>query len=144
MVRVIVGSSSLRSLAWGNVVGPLIVGLFLGACSERERLTFESPNDGVGPLATIERPGQDTAVSAGPGFMVVGQVSDSDGVDSVYFDITGGVTAFPPLNSDQDTVHFSLPITTSGQAGRSILVEVYGVDDAGNRGERAGRRLDVR
>ena len=41
--------------------GPLRMGMLLlaGGCDDRERLTFPTPIDGVGPVTTIEQPAGD-------------------------------------------------------------------------------------
>lgn len=123
----------------------------LPGCEDRDRIGLE-PDDGggggggpgVGPQVVIEAPAQDTTVQAGPGVFVAGQVSDPDGVDSVYFDIQGGITQIPPFNHNgTTTMNFAIPITTNGQAGQTITVGVSGVDEAGNRGEPAHRIIFV-
>jgi hypothetical protein len=119
------------------------------SCSERERLTFPTapdPNDGIGPVTTIDQPnGADTTVSAGPIFFVNGRSIDPDGVDSVYFFVIGGSDNTPPLSPSPpaDTVTFGLPITTSGHAGDTIEVFIHGVDLRGNSGPSASRRVAV-
>lgn len=122
----------------------------LAACEDRERIGTGpdgggSGGAGEGPVTTIRSPGvEDTTVTAGPGVFVAGQVTDVTGLDSVYFQVSGGVTTFPPVNEDGSrTLSFALPITTNGQQGQLIIVEIYGVDLAGNRGERATRRITV-
>jgi hypothetical protein len=99
-------------------------------CQERDRLTFPDPGDGVGPVTTIDRPnGSDTTVSAGPEFIINGRTIDPDGVDTVYFLVSGGSDNFGPFipRPVSDTVRFGLPITTFGHAGDTILVQVHGV-----------------
>jgi hypothetical protein len=116
------------------------------ACQERDRLTFPTPPDGVGPVTTIDQPmGTDTTVSAGPAFFVNGRTIDLDGIDTVYFLVTGGNNNFLPLRptGQTDTVRFGLPITTFGLSGSTILVEVYGVDSQGNQGIPSSRRIVV-
>ena len=64
--------------------------LLSAGCQERDRLTFADPGDGVGPVTTIDQPGQsDTTVPAGPEFFVNGRTIDLDGVDTVYFLVIG-------------------------------------------------------
>lgn len=137
-----------RASLW--LVAALVVAL--AACEERERIGTGPDDggggtggDGEGPVTTIRAPGvEDTTVTAGPGVFVAGVVTDDTGLDSVYFDVSGGVTTFQPVNEDGSrTLNFALPITTNGQQGQLITVEVYGVDLAGNRGERATRRIAV-
>ncbi len=122
----------------------------LAACEDRERIGTgpDNGNGGTGdegPVTTIHAPGaEDTTVSAGPGLFVAGVVTDDTGLDSVYFDVTGGVTTFEPLDQHGSrTLNFAVPITTNGQQGELITVEVYGVDLDGNRGNRATRRITV-
>lgn len=120
----------------------------LGGCDERERITAPDPGggggDGTGPVSVIEMPAQDTTVPAGPAVFVVGAVSDADGLDSIYVDTEGGVTMFEPFNYDGEiSVRFGLPITTNGQSGQVITVSIYGVDQAGERGEPDSRRITV-
>lgn len=126
----------------------MILGLvaFATGCGERDRLTFPNPGDGIGPVTTIDQPnGSDTTVSAGPDFFVNGRTIDPDGVDTVYFLVTGGNQNFQPFrpNPPADTVRFGLPITTSGHAGDTILVRIHGVDSQGNQGGTSSRRIVV-
>lgn len=115
-------------------------------CEERDRLTFPDPGDGVGPVTTIDQPnGSDTTVSAGPDFFVHGRTVDQDGVDTVYFLVTGGNQNFQPFrpNPPADTVRFGLPITTFGHAGDTIVVQIHGVDGQGNQGAVSTRQIAV-
>jgi hypothetical protein len=127
------------------VVGS-IFGLLLGGCDERERITYPTPNDGVGPVTMIDQPaGADTTVPEGADFFVSGRTIDPDGVDTVYFLVTGGNQSFQPLWLDPplDTVHFGLPLSTSGRSGDTILVEIHGVDTQGNHGTASHRQVVV-
>jgi hypothetical protein len=115
-------------------------------CDERDRLTFPTPGDGIGPVTTIDQPnGSDTTVSAGPDFFVNGRTIDPDGVDTVYFLVTGGNQSFQPFrpNPPTDTVRFGLPLTTIGHEGDTILVQVHGVDSQGNQGGVSSRQIVV-
>lgn len=115
-------------------------------CNERDRLTFPNPGDGIGPVTTIDQPnGSDTTVSAGPDFFVNGRTIDPDGVDTVYFLVTGGNQSFQPFRPEPpaDTVRFGLPITTTGHAGDTIRVQVHGVDAQGNQGAASSRQIVV-
>jgi hypothetical protein len=112
-------------------------------CNERDRLTFPV-NDGEGPQSTIVDPSQDTTVVAGPFAQVSGRVTDQDGIDTVYFEVTGGGASFPPFLADgDDTVSFLLPIATGGFGGTTMTVMVFGTDLGGNRGDTAVRQLTV-
>src|SRR4051794_34253117 len=111
------GKPRTRSRLRGSAKG--VVSLVLGAlaigCEERDRLTFPSPGDGVGPVTIIDRPNRgDTTVQAGPDYFVNGRTIDPDGVDTVYFLVTGGNQNFQPfvLRPPRDTFTFGLPITT--------------------------------
>jgi hypothetical protein len=128
----------------------MVVGLCAGVlalgCNERDRLTFPSPGDGVGPVTMIDQPnGGDTSVVAGPEFFVNGRTIDPDGVDTVYFLVTGGNQGFQPFvpRPPSDTVRFGLPIATSGRSGDTILVQIHGVDSEGNRGGTSVRAITV-
>src|SRR5688572_1994169 len=84
-------------------------------CDERERLTFPSPSDGVGPVTTIDQPNSaDTTVFPGPQLFINGRTVDPDGVDTVYFFVIGGNQGFPPFhpNPVKDTVTFGFNIGT--------------------------------
>jgi hypothetical protein len=119
----------------------------IGGCGERERLTFPDPGDGVGPVTTIDQPnGPDTTVSAGPQLFVAGRTIDPDGVDTVYFLVSGGDQSFQPFlpHPPTDTVHFGLQIVTSGHTGDTISIGVLGVDSQGNRGNVSSRRILIR
>ncbi|HYF40259.1 MAG TPA: hypothetical protein VD930_11255 [Gemmatimonadales bacterium] len=94
----------------------------------------------------IDQPnGADTTVPSGPEFFINGRTIDASGVDTVYFLVTGGTDHFSPFrpNPPSDTVRFGLPITTFGNEGETILVQVYGVDPEGNQGTVATRRIIV-
>jgi hypothetical protein len=136
------GGFTRRSWAW------VIAGLMglASACEERDRLTFPTPGDGIGPITTIDQPnGSDTTVRAGPDFFVNGRTIDPDGVDTVYFLVTGGNQNFNPFRPvpPTDTVRFGLPITTSGRSGQTILVQIHGVDTQGNQGGVSTRVITV-
>ena len=122
--------------------------LVLGTgCDERDRLTFPTPSDGVGPVTTIDQPnGADTTVFPGSGFFVNGTTVDPDGVDTVYFFVIGAGQNFSPFspNPTQTTVRFGIPLTTFGHSGESFQIQVYGVDVLGNRGGTSTRRINIR
>jgi hypothetical protein len=136
--RVAVGS-------WVLIV-PGVIGLAT-ACAERDRLTFPNQSDGIGPVTLIDQPGgSDTTIDAGPTFFVNGRTIDSDGVDTVYFLVTGGSQGFPPLRPSPpaDTVRFGVPISTGGRSGQAVQLQVYGVDRQGNQGAPASRQIIIR
>jgi hypothetical protein len=114
-------------------------------CSTRDRLLFPS-NGGtnqVGPSTVIDEPSADTTVTAGPGVFVNGRTLDEDGIDTIYVETEGGITAFPPFVRVQTPYRFGLPITTNGLAGATITVRVFGTDRLGNRGDTATRQITV-
>ena len=115
-------------------------------CGERSRLTFEDggPNDETPPVALIDVPGQDTTVQEGPQVLIGTQVTDDSGVDTVYVDLEGADHELQPFNGEgRDTVLLAFPIPTLGNHGLTITVQVFGVDLAGNRGQRAIRKITV-
>jgi hypothetical protein len=117
------------------------------ACQERDRLTFPDPGDGVGPVTMIDQPNaSDTTVDAGADFLVDGRTVDLDGVDTVYFLVTGGNQNFHPFRPSPptDTVRWGLPLSTAGRSGSTITVQVYGVDLQGNQGAPSTRQVIVR
>jgi hypothetical protein len=117
--------------------------LLLGSCNERDRLTFPVL-DGEGPQSTIIDPSQDTTVVQGPFAQVFGRVTDADGIDTVYFEVTGGGASFQPLIANGvDTVRFSLPLATAGFGGITMTVMVFGTDIGGVRGDTAIRLVTV-
>jgi hypothetical protein len=125
--------------------GWLVVALLAG-CGERSRLTFEDggPIDETAPRAVIDEPGQDTVLTEGPQFVVGAQVIDDGGVDTVYVDIGGADHQLLPIQGDgRDKVLVGIPIITLGNHGRTITVQVFGVDLSGNRGQRAIRKLTI-
>jgi hypothetical protein len=125
--------------------GWLAVALVTG-CGERSRLTFEDggPVDETAPVAVIDVPGQDTLLTEGPQFLVGAQVVDDGGVDTVYVDLEGADHELLPFLGDgRDTVLVGIPIVTLGNRGQIITVQVFGVDLAGNRGQRAIRTLTI-
>jgi hypothetical protein len=140
--RPLAGESYRR---WRAVVAPVAI-LFAGACDERDRLTFPPPDDGVGPVTMIDQPlADDTTVFAGSELFVSGRTVDPDGVDSVYFFVTGGTHELSPVkpNPPVDTVRFGFEIVTFGLAGDTIQVQIHGVDSHGNRGMPTHRRIVV-
>jgi hypothetical protein len=137
-------SGRLADGRWA-LIAPGVMALATG-CDERDRLTFPSPGDGIGPVTMIDRPnGSDTTVSAGPDFVVNGRTIDPDGVDTVYFLVTGGNQSFQPFQPTPptDTVRFGLPLTTFGHAGDTIRVQIHGVDTHGNQGGVSSRQIVV-
>jgi hypothetical protein len=129
----------------GALVAALIVVLGTG-CDERERLTFETPNDNVGPVTSIDQPnGADTTVSQNAEFFVTGASVDPDGVDTVYFLVIGGSHNFSPFSPKptQTTVRFGIPLAISGHFGETFEVQVYAVDIFGNRGRTSTRLIHI-
>jgi hypothetical protein len=130
--------------------GRLVTAVMLAfgtACEERDRLTFPSPSDGVGPITTIDQPnGADTTVFPGSDFFVNGRTVDPDGVDTVYFFVIGGNQNFHPFHPEPltETVTFGLPITTFGHSGETFTVQIYGVDALGNQGGVSTRQIHIR
>lgn len=131
--------------SWVLIV-PAVIGLAT-ACGERDRLTFPNQSDGIGPVTLIDQPGGiDTTIEAGPTFFVNGRSIDSNGVDTVYFLVTGGSQGFPPFHpsTPTDTVRFGVPISTNGRSGTAVELQVYGVDRQGNQGGPATRQIIIR
>ena len=126
----------------GWLAATLIVG-----CAERDRLTFEGPGgpeDTTPPVAFIDDPSVDTVLTEGPEFVVNARVEDDGGVDTVYVDLEGSDHELLPFFANgQQAVNLGIPITTSGQHGVLVTVQVFGVDVAGNRGARAIRKLTI-
>jgi hypothetical protein len=117
------------------------------ACQERDRLTFPDPGDGIGPVTTIDQPSaSDTTVDAGADFLVSGRTVDPDGVDTVYFLVTGGNQNFNPFRPSPpaDTVRWGLPLSTTGRSGSTMTVQIHGVDLQGNQGPPSTRQVIVR
>ena len=132
---------------WQSALVALVTIVLGSGCDERERLTFPTPSDGVGPVTFIDQPnGADTTVLAGALFSVQGSTTDQDGVDTVYFFVTGAGQGFSPFTPEvaQTTVRFSLPLATFGYSGQTFEVQVYGVDALGNRGGTSTRLIHVR
>ena len=149
LVMRIIGRGGRRagSPSWQSALIVLATIVFGTACDERERLTFPTPSDGVGPVTFIDRPnGADTTVIAGALFSVQGSTTDQDGVDTVYFFVTGAGQGFSPFTPElsQTTVRFSLPLATFGYSGQTFEVQVYGVDALGNRGGTSTRLIHIR
>ena len=118
--------------------------LALAACTDRDRLTFPNEGDHRGPVTFIDLPGvADTTVRAGPMMPLNGRTIDPDGVDTVYVVVLGGNESFQPFAIQRDTARFGVRINTSGLAGRSMIILVYGTDQLGNRGDTAVRRVVV-
>src|SRR4051794_20679512 len=124
--------------------GWLALALIAG-CGERDRLTFQGPDgpeDKTPPDALIDDPGQDTVIAEGPEFLVGAQVSDAGGVDPVFVDLGGPDHELPPPQGNgQDPVLVGIPNVPAGNRGLNGTVQVFRVDSAGNRGQRAIRKL---
>jgi hypothetical protein len=137
--RLLPPGSGLRAL----ILSALAV--LAAGCEERERLTFPTPTDDVGPITTIEQPSvPDTTVTEGPDFIVSGRTTDPQGVDTVYFLVIGGNQPGPYRpRPAADTVFWGLPVSTSGRSGQTLTVEVYGVDGEGNQGAHSTRAIRV-
>jgi len=132
---------------WQCALVVLATVVFGTGCDERERLTFPTPSDGVGPVTFIDQPnGADTTIFPGALFSVQGSTTDVDGVDTVYFFVTGAGQGFSPFTPEQPqtTVRFSLPLATFGFSGETFEVQVYGVDVLGNRGGTSSRLIHIR
>ncbi|NNG16445.1 MAG: hypothetical protein HKM89_08190 [Gemmatimonadales bacterium] len=120
----------------------LFVAVATTACAERDRLTFFNPSSGLGPTIDIQVPSRDTTVLVGSNVLVAGLAIDLDSVDVVLFDIIGGNVAFPPLDTNADTVVFSITVPTSGlRPDDTVIVAIFGIDVLGERGDTAFRRL---
>ncbi len=117
------------------------------ACGERDRITFPTPSDSVGPVTTIDQPnGPDTTVFGGADLFINGRTVDPDGVDTVYFFVLGGNQNFSPFHPvpQTETVTFGIPITTFGHAGETFTVQIHGVDALGNAGGVSTRQIHIR
>jgi len=136
-------STAFRS-RFRTLVFPALI-LLAAGCEERDRLTFPTPSDGVGPVTIIDQPANtDTTVEAGPDLVVSGRIVDSDGVSTVYFLVIGGNQPGPYRPSPAaDTVWFGLPVSTSGRSGQTITVDIYGVDSQGNEGAHSTREIII-
>jgi hypothetical protein len=123
----------------------LVLPLLLLGCEERERLTFPSePGGGVGPVTTIDDPSIDTVLTAGIVFLVGGRATDSDGIDSLYFEIGGTGQGFLPAAGHGETeVIFGLPIQTQGLSGGTVAVRVRAKDILGHQGDPVTRLLTI-
>ncbi len=124
---------------WGIVIA-LLVG-----CEERQRLTFESdPEDRLGPSTRIDPPSRDTTLTEGDLFVVGARSVDASGVDSVFIEVDGAGLSYPPVEANgADTVSFAINLPTLGLSGRTITVEMFGVDLIGNIGLTVARRLTI-
>jgi hypothetical protein len=139
-------SATQVAASWRRFIGPAALVVTMG-CEQRDRFTFPTQNDGIGPVTLIDQPAQgDTVVDAGPLFFLNGRSLDTNGVDTVYFLVAGGNQGFPPLipSPPSDTVRFGLPVSTAGRSGEKIEVQVYGVDADQNRGAAAVRQITIR
>jgi len=133
-------------MRWRRLAAGSALLLAIG-CDERERLTFPTPSDGVGPVTVIDQPNSaDTTVFPGSDLFINGRTVDPDGVDSVYFFVIGGNQNFHPFHPNPATtsVTFGLPVTTFRHSGETFEVQVYGVDALGNRGGTSSRLIHVR
>ena len=76
---------------------------------------------------------------------MAGRVTDADGVDTVYFELFGVGEQFQPHVPTEfdDTVSFSIPITTAGRTGTAVTILIFGTDREGVRGDTASRRVVI-
>jgi hypothetical protein len=123
----------------------LVLPLLLLACEERDRLTFPSePGGGIGPVTTISDPSVDTVLTAGVVYVVGGRTTDTDGIDSLYFEIGGTGQGFlPAAGHGEKEVLFGLPIQTQGLSGATITVRVRAKDILGHEGDAVTRQLTI-
>ena len=131
-----------RSLGW--VVTAVLVG-----CGERDRLTFPveaPPGNRVGPFTTITQPlAGDTLIFPGDPFVLSGFARDPDGVDAIYFEVTGAGFSYSPVDGNgADSVQFAIQIPTLGISGGTVLVSIFAVDKLGETGITAVRQIRIR
>jgi hypothetical protein len=119
----------------------------LVGCGTRDRLTFpsENPGDGAGPITEITRPAtHDTAVTEGDLLIIQGRTYDQDGVDTVYAAVGGVSQGFAPiLGQGKDTVDFALQLSTIGNSGATVIVQIFGVDLLGQQGAIVSRQIHI-
>jgi hypothetical protein len=94
---------------------------------------------------TVLHPGvTDTTVVEGDLLILNGYSLDPDGVDTVYFDVTGSLQSFPPLPGEgDDSVPFALQFSTLGNPGGTIIVRTFAVDVFGVMGTTALRQIHI-
>jgi len=129
-----------RAFRWGALA-------VLAGCSTRDRLTFptENPGDGSGPVTEITHPAtHDTVVTEGDLLIVQGRTFDADGVDTVYVAVGGLSQGFAPiLGQGKDTVDFALQLSTIGNSGATVIVQIFGVDLLGQQGAIVSRQIHI-
>ena len=121
------------------------IAVFALGCTSRDRpITPTDPGGGsVIPLITITEPGSDTVVSEGATLVIVGEVQDDVGVDSIFFDIQGASFNLPPTNVAGPTVSFQFVLPTTGLAGTVVTISITATDDDGNQGGPTRRLLSI-
>ena len=137
---------TLQAPDWKRLLPALGVVAGLGGCVERARIGFEPETENRGPDTTIDVPETaEVRVPPGPLYNVQGRVADADGVDTVYFELFGAPEQFQPHvpPTFDDTVRFSIPISTAGRAGTAVTVLVFGTDLEGVRGDTSTRRIVI-
>jgi len=129
-----------RHLVWAGAA-------FVLACGERDRITFPEPNqgNGKGPITHVTNPSvTDTAVVEGDLLILSGYSLDPDGVDTVYFDVSGTVQSFTPiLGQGDDSVPFAVQFSTLGNPGGTITVRAFAVDVFGQVGDTGLRHIHI-
>jgi len=119
----------------------------LVGCGERDRLIFpvENPGDGGGPTTEINHPAApDTTVIEGDLLIVSGRTYDADGVDTVYFEVSGANQGFAPIQGEgEDTVDFALQVSTLNRSGATVVFRVHGVDMLGEQGDIVSRQIRI-
>jgi hypothetical protein len=127
-------------------LGWLAAGVLAG-CGERDRITFpvENPGDGSGPFTNVTHPAAaDTAVIEGDLLILSGYSLDPDGVDTVYFEVSGAGQGFSPIEgAGADSVPFALQLSTLGNSGGTIIVRAFAVDHLGERGSATIRQIRI-
>ena len=138
---------TLQAPNWKRLLPVLGMVVVMAGCVERARIGFEpDPEENEGPNATIDVPETaEVRVPAGPAYDVAGRVTDADGVDTVYFELFGVGEQFQPHVPTEfdDTVSFSIPITTAGRTGTAVTILIFGTDREGVRGDTASRRVVI-
>jgi hypothetical protein len=86
----------------------------------------------------------DTTVVEGDLLILSGYSLDPDGVDTVYFTVSGTVQSFTPvLGQGDDSVPFAVQFSTLGNSGGTIVVQAFAVDVFGQTGSPALRHIHI-
>lgn len=126
------------------VLGTLLLGA--AACVDRERPFSLGPGNGIGPISFVPSPEELDTVFLGSTFDLTVQVTDEDGIDSVWVTLEPNVNTLQQFSANGDptfTVLYPsvlMPDSMSPPA-ETLYIRVQARDILGDTGEVHVRRV---